>query len=39
MIGDQVLMPIEDKNLKAKLFHTDNLTVAKRLEVVSQYHQ
>ena len=34
MIRDQVLMHIEDKNLKAELFHTDNLTVAKRLEVV-----
>ena len=34
MIRDQVLMHIEDKNLKAELFHTDNLTIAERLEVV-----
>ena len=39
MIRDQVLMHIEDENPKAKLFHTDNLTVTKRLEVVSQYYQ
>ena len=39
MIRDQVFMHIEENNPKAKLFHTDNLTVAKRLEVVSQYYQ
>lgn len=38
MTRDQVLMYVKDKNLKAKLFRTDNLTLVKLLDVVSQYH-
>ena len=38
MTRDQVLMYIRDKNLNAKLFRTDNLTLAKLLDVVSHYH-
>ena len=34
----QVLTHIKDKNLKSKLYRSENLTLSKLLEVVSQYH-
>ena len=38
MTRDQVLTHIKDKNLKSKLYRSENLTLSKLLEVVSQYH-
>ena len=38
MTRDQVLTYIKDKNLKSKLYRTENLTLSKLLDVVSQYH-
>ena len=38
MMRDQVLTHIKDKNLKSKLYGSENLTLSKLLEVVSQYH-
>ena len=38
MVRDQVLTHIKDKNLKSKLYRSENLTLSKPLEVVSQYH-
>ena len=35
---DQVLTHIKDKNLESKLYQSENLTLSKLLEVVSQYH-
>lgn len=36
MTRDQVL--IKDKNLKSKLYRTNDLTLGKLLDIVSQYH-
>ena len=33
-----MILHIENKNLKAKLYHEGTLTLSKLLEVVSQYH-
>ena len=38
MTRDEVLTHIKDKNLKSKLYRSENLTLSKLLEVVSQYH-
>ena len=38
MTRDQVLTHIKDKQLKSKLYRSENLTLSKLLEVVSQYH-
>ena len=38
MTRDQVLTHIKDKNLKSKPYRSENLTLSKLLEVVSQYH-
>ena len=38
MTRDQVLTHIKGKNLKSKLYRSENLTLSKLLEVVSQYH-
>jgi len=38
MTRDQVLTHIKDKNLKSKLYRSEELTLAKLLEIVSQYH-
>ena len=38
MTRDQVLTHIKDKHLKSKLYRSENLTLSKLLEVVSQYH-
>ena len=38
MTRDQVLTQIKDKNLKSKPYRSENLTLSKLLEVVSQYH-
>ena len=38
MTRDQVLTYIKDKNLKSKLYRTENLTLSKLLDVVSQHH-
>ena len=38
MTRDQVFAHIKEKNLKSKLYRTDDLTLSKLLEVVSQYH-
>lgn len=38
MIRDQVLTHIKDKNLRAKFFSTNNLTLAKLLDILNQYH-
>ena len=38
MMRHQVLTHIKDKNLKSKLYRSENLTLPKLLEVVSQYH-
>jgi len=38
MTRDQILTYIKDKNLKSKLYRTENLTLSKLLDVVSQYH-
>jgi len=35
---DQVLTHIKDKNLKSKLYRSEDLTLAKLLEIVCQYH-
>jgi len=36
--SDQVLTHIKDKNLKSKLYRSEGFTLAKLLEIVSQYH-
>ena len=38
MTKDQVLTHIKDKSLKSKLYRSENLTLSKLLEVVSQCH-
>ena len=38
MTRDQVVTHIKDKNLKSKLYRSENLTLSKLLEVVSHYH-
>ena len=38
MTRDQVLTHIKDKNLKSKLYRSENLISSKLIEVVSQYH-
>lgn len=37
-VRDQTLLFVKDKNLKSKLYRADTLTLAKLLEIVSQYH-
>ena len=38
MTRDQVLTHIKDKNLKSKLYWSENLTLSKLFDIVSRYH-
>ena len=37
-VRDRTISFIQDKNLKAKLYREETLTLSKLLEIVSQYH-
>lgn len=37
-VRDRAISFIQDKNLKAKLYREETLTLSKLLEIVSQYH-